>query len=614
VVRALLIALVALAVAAPGASAHATLEASTPERGAALDAQPRQVEFRFNEPVEGSFGALRVYDAKGGRVDNGKVGHPGGAGKRIAVGLKAGLADGAYTATYRVVSADGHPIAGGIVFNVGEGGTAPAESVSDLLAGTKAGPVTGTAFGVVRAAGYLAIAIALGAMIFVALVWGPAFRTAGTAAAAAPFARRARRLMVGATVLGAGATASGIVLEGAIAAGTSFWGALNGTVIGDVLDTRWGSMWAVRLGAFLLLGAGLAATALRRAPAPVAVRASAMRPAMAIAGGGVGGSAQSGGPSSAGVAPARTLPSGPAAIAVLGIVGCALALTPALGGHARTQSPAALLVPADVVHVVGMSAWLGGLAFLLFAVPAATRALEPADRTRLLAAALARFSPLALVAVAALALTGVVQALFEVRTLDALTGTAFGRAVLVKAVLLAILIGLGAVNRQRVVPALRRLAAGGAAPGGAGRLLRRTLRAEVALLVVVLAVTGALTGYAPPTAESANKGPVSVSQRMGPLDLQVTVDPARVGPNAVHLYLFDAKSGAAFTGTKELRVEASLPAKRIGPLDVTFHRAGPGHYVADALVLSPGGDWRLQVSDRVSEFDEHTTTVKAPVR
>jgi putative copper export protein len=172
------------------------------------------------------------------------------------------------------------------------------------------------------------------------------------------------------------------------------------------------------------------------------------------------------------------------------IVGCVLALTPALGGHARTQSPAALLVPADVVHVVAMSAWLGGLAFLLFAVPAATRVLEPADRTRLLAAALSRFSQLALISVAALATTGVIQALVEVRHLDALTGTAFGRAVLIKAVLLAILIAIAAVNRRRAVPELERLAAAGAAPGDAGRLLRRTLRAEVALIVVVLAVTG----------------------------------------------------------------------------------------------------------------------------
>ena len=297
-----------------------------------------------------------------------------------------------------------------------------------------------------------------------------------------------------------------------------------------------------------------------------------------------------------------------------GIVGCALALTPALAGHAHTQSPVAVLVPADVIHVVAMSAWLGGLVYLLFAVPAATRTLDPAGRTRLLAATLQRFSPLALVSVLALAATGTIQALVEVRHLDALTSTAFGRAVLIKIVLLTILIGLGAVNRRRVVPTLRRLAAGGAAPGDAGRLLRRTLRTEVLLILVVLGVTGALTSYAPPIAASASTGPVNVSQRMGPLDLQMTVDPARTGPNQVHLYLLRATDGAPFTGTKELTVKATLPSRAIGPLALTMHRAGPGHYVADAVTLSPGGDWKLAVTDRVSDFDEYTATVKAAVR
>ena len=137
-VRALLVALVALAAAAAAASAHATLEASSPARGAAVDRQPGQVVFRFDEPVEGTFGAVRVFDAK------------------IAVGLRSGLARGAYTATYRVVSADGHPVSGGIVFNVGPAGAAPAESVADLLRGSKAGPQTAVAMGAARAAGYLA--------------------------------------------------------------------------------------------------------------------------------------------------------------------------------------------------------------------------------------------------------------------------------------------------------------------------------------------------------------------------------------------------------------------------------------------------------------------------
>jgi copper transport protein len=627
VVRALLIALAALAIAAPAASAHATLEGTTPARGAALGAEPKQVVFRFNEPVEGTFGAVRVYDAKGGRVDDNNVSHPGGAGEKIAVGLRSGLPDGAFTATYRVVSADGHPVSGGIVFNVGAAGAAPGESVSDLLAGAKAGPATAVAMGAAKAVGYLAIALALGGMIFLALVWGPALRAAGLpgANARAPFARRAGRLLAVATVLGAGATAAGIVLEGATAAGTSFWGALDGRIVRDVLQTDFGTMSAVRLGAWLLLGGGLAVAALRRVPAALSVPSPApagLRPAVAVAGAGgpsstaagVRGSARAGDPPLPDAPSARNLPGGPAAAIGLGIVGCALALTPALAGHAHTQSPVALLVPADVIHVVGMSAWLGGLAFLLVAVPAATRTLAPADRTRLLAATLQRFSPLALASVIALAATGTIQALIEVRSLDALTATAFGRAVLIKVGLLTILIGLGAVNRRRVVPALRRLAAGGAAPGDAGRLLRRTLRAEVALIAAVLAVTGALTGYAPPTAATTTSGPVSVTQRMGPLDLQLTMDPARVGPNAVHLYLFKAADGAPFTGTKELKVRATLPSRGIGPLDLTLHRAGPGHYVADAVALSPAGDWRLAVTDRVSDFDEYATTVKATVR
>jgi copper transport protein len=618
-VRALLVALAALAIAAPAASAHATLEGTMPARGAALKAQPKQVVFRFNEPVEGTFGAVRVFDASGKRVDDGRVTHPGGAGPKLAVGLRGKLPRGAYTATYRVISADGHPVSGGIVFDVGPAGAASGKSVADLLQGAKAGPQTAVAMSAVKALGYLAIALALGGMIFLALVWGPALRASGLQDANAPFVGRAGRLLAVAAGVGAASAAAGIVLEGATAAGTSFWGALDTRVVGEVLRTHFGTMWALRLGAWLVLGAGFAVTALRRAPLTLAVRSASpvvLRPAVAGAGGGISPAVgvRLSGPTAGAplhsASPVRNI----AGTIGFGIVGCALALTPALAGHASSQSPRAVLFPADVIHVVGMSAWLGGLAFLLLAVPAATRTLAPADRTRLLAATLQRFSPLALASVLALAATGTVQALIEVRHLDALTGTAFGRAVLIKSILLLLLIGLGAVNRQRAVPALRALAAGGAAPGDAGRLLRRTLRAEVALIVVVLAVTGVLTGYPPPAATAANTGPVSVTQRMGPLELQATVDPARIGPNQVHMYVFDAKTGAPFRGTKELTAKATLQSRGIGPLLLTLHRAGPGHYVADAVTLSPGGDWTLAVTDRVSDFDEYTTTVKATVR
>jgi copper transport protein len=391
-----------------------------------------------------------------------------------------------------------------------------------------------------------------------------------------------------AVVLGVLSGAAGIVLQGATASGTSFWSALDPSVVREVLGTRFGRIWGLRVLDWLVLGTVLAAGAARTIPV--------LRPAAVGADG---------------VAPAPF--PGAGVLAALAIPAAFLAITPALAGHATTQSPVVALFPLDVVHVLAMSVWIGGLVALLFVVPAATRRLEPPERTRLLGALLLRFSPLALGCVVALAATGALQALIDMGwSLSALTDTPFGRAVLIKVALLVALVGLGAVNRQRVVPGLRRLADGGAPPGAAGRLLRRTLRGEVALVVIVLGVTSALVSYAPPV--SAASGPVSRTTRMGPIELQTTVDPARVGANQMHVYLFDAKSGAAYTKTKELTVQAALPDKNIGALKVTMHQAGPGHYVADAFSLVPKGDWQLTVTDRVSDFDEYSGKVKVPVR
>jgi copper transport protein len=238
--------------------------------------------------------------------------------------------------------------------------------------------------------------------------------------------------------------------------------------------------------------------------------------------------------------------------------------------------------------------------------------LPGADRTRLLAGALLRFSPLALGCVAVLLVTGTVQAIEHVGSWDALLHTGFGRAVLAKIALIAALVAIGAVNRRRVIPRLRALAGEAAAPGPAGHLLRRTLRGEVALVLVVLGVTAALVSQPPPT--SLASGPFSGTTALGPLRLEATVDPARVGPNEIHLYLLDAKTGRPSTATKQLTVTLALPDQRIGPLPATARAAGPGHYVVDSLPLVPAGDWRLNVTSRVSEFDQYEGALEVPVR
>ncbi len=251
--RALAAALLVLALLPAVASAHATLQATVPERGAKLDAAPSEVVFRFDEAVEASFGALRVFDSRGQEVQTGEPFHPGGKGSEIATRLKPGLGDGTYTATYRVVSADGHPISSGFVFVVGEA-SAPTESLDQLLAGGGTGSVTTTALSVARAVQYAAIALGLGALIFFLYCW----RGSSTA-----FTRRLERILLAAAIAGLLSAVAALVLQGAVGQGGSFWAAAKPDVVGEVLGTRFGRAWGVGALAWIAVLVVLATRPLR---------------------------------------------------------------------------------------------------------------------------------------------------------------------------------------------------------------------------------------------------------------------------------------------------------------------------------------------------------------
>jgi copper transport protein len=609
---------------APAAGAHAQLLGTSPLSGAVVARQPQEVIFKFNQAVGGTLGAVRVYDARGDEVDNLDVSHPDGREHWMGVGLKQGLPDGTYTATYRVISADTHIVYGGVVFSIGHAGPAPKVTVAGLISRNESGRATKIAFGAIRALDYVSLALFIGGLAFLLLAWLPGLTAivgepraswgsrASWAAASRAFTARLRKLLLAAVALGLIVSVLGILLQGASAAGVSLWSSLKGTVIESTLESRFGEVWGARGIVWLALGGLLLATgARRRKAAPVGEL-----PAPAT-----DGAPAPDEPDLDGAPLSRTLACDlagePASsprwvLGLLGLGGACLAITPALSGHASVQGPTGVFFPADVVHVLGASVWVGGIACLLLALPAATRELARPDRSRLLLAVLARFSPLALASVIAIAITGVVQAYIDVRSVEALLHTTYGTLILIKVALLGALIGLGWVNRERVIPALRRIVQDDGSPGQTGALARRTMRGEIALMLTVLGVTAALVSYAPPI--DAASGPFATNTTLGPIELEMTVEPAKVGLNTAHLYLIDATDGAQYTGTKELVVTARLPAKGIGPLPLHPTLAGPGHYILSSAVLSPGGMWQIQITDRVSEFQEYARTVNVPIR
>ncbi len=571
----LTLALLAVAglVAAPAAFAHAQLLGTSPVSGSTLQSQPREVIFEFNQNVGGTFGAVRVYDAQGNEVDNLSVSHPQGNEHWMGVGLKPNLPDGTYTATYRVISADTHIVYGGLVFNLGHASASSKVTVAGLIGRNETGHVTKVAFGVVRALNYLTLALIAGGLAFLLVLWPRALAGSGAdgdgaAAADAAFKRRLARMLAFAVCAGILVSIAGVLLQGASAAGLSLWSSLKAQIVESTLESRFGWVWGVRAIVWVLLGLALL----------VRTRREHMRSAVDAA-----------------------LLAGTSY----------LLITPALAGHPSIESPVGVFFPSDVLHVTAACVWVGGIACLLLALPAATRTLEGGQRTSLLLATMGAFSPLALAAVLAVATTGVIQAYIDVRTLHGLLHTTYGALVIVKTVLLLALVGLGWINRGRVIPGLRRLVEQSQAAGGIGRMARRTLRSELALMGCVFGVTAALISYAPPIDTAS--GPFSANATLGPALLEMTVEPARVGLNTIHLYLIDAKTGTQFTATRELTVTARLPAKGIGPLPLHPIVAGPGHYVLNSAVLSPGGTWDIELVDRISEFEEFTRVVKVPI-
>jgi copper transport protein len=637
-----LITLAATLASAPAAWAHAQLLGTSPASGATVRVQPREVTFEFNQDVGGTLGAVRVYDAQGNEVDDLDVSHPDGNEHWMGVGLKPHLPDGAYTGTYRVISADTHIVYGGLVFNIGHAGAAPKFTVAGLIGKGESGEVTTVAFGVVRALNYLTLALMLGGLVFLFCAWLPGLAALAGAQsrwieASRAFASRLGRLLALAIVLGVLVSVLGVLLQGASAAGVSLWASLKSSILDNTLESRFGRVWGLRaidwlaLGALLLLARALGRDVVRTLGPSAQDTPSTATPDTPLASirDTPRASARDRPPADARDtprarvkdtpttsaaderAPSLTPPAPRAILALLAIGSVYLAITPALAGHASIESPVVAFFPSDVLHVLAASVWVGGIACLLLALPGATRRLEGGERSRLLLGTLARFSPVALGAVIAIAATGVIQAYIDVRGFHGLLHTTYGALIIVKVVLLSLLIGLGWINRERVIPALKRLAGDGQPPGGTGELARRATRGELALMLCVFGVTAALIGYAPPI--DAASGPFSVNTTLGPAALELTVEPARVGANTIHLYLIDAKTGAQFTATKELTATARLPAKGIGPLPLKATVAGPGHYILSSAVLSPGGTWEIEFVDRVSEFEQFSRTVKAPI-
>ncbi len=538
-------ALFALALVAPSSAlAHASLVSTTPDQGAVLDRSPGEVVLRFSEAVSTVAGSLRVYDSQVQRVDEGDVSKP--SSEEVAVSLPKRLPTDTYTVAWRVLSSDSHPIHGAFVFSVGKRSAGGSGVVDEVLAAEAGSPAVDLSLAVVRFIGLSLILLCVGGAAILAFV-------------ADPGEMRTRTLWIvlaGAAGVLAVDSLAWIGLTGAKAAGFGLDAVVRWAPARDVIEAGFGQALLLRA----LLALALAVVAI------LGARSRSERWTVPIV-----------------------------------FLASAIAVTPALVGHARVDG--SLAVAADAIHVVAAGVWVGGLLFLALLLVEAG-----GDRWSLAASVVPRFSTLAVVSVIALVAAGVVSGFLEVGSWDALWHTTYGQLLLVKVALLMPLLVLGAFNNRVSVPRLRSAAAG-------PRTRRRfvgSVAVELALMVVIVGVTAVLISEPPAKAQAViAAGPISREGKVGPYDFAITVDPARVGSNSIHLTLLDSTGQLA--AVDEIGLSATLPAVDVGPLRFEATPAGPGHVISRAE-FPLAGDWQLEIDVRKGEFDEWRAFVDIPIR
>jgi copper transport protein len=289
-----------------------------------------------------------------------------------------------------------------------------------------------------RCVDYFGMTLFAGGLFFLAFLWSSGAEQS-----------RTRKVVGVGWLLGLVGTIAGLGLQGTWAAQRPATDLFDWDLLGQVLDTQFGRVWFAKALLWLLAGIVLADLLQR---GRIAARSTAWR---------VGA----------------------------GVVTLGLLRTTGLTGHAVESTRPLLTQVADLVHLAGICAWIGGLAVLLFGVLSRR---DPGE----LAAVVPRYSRLAMISVFAVIVAGVVLAWQTVGSWDRLSTTDYGRTLVVKLLVLAVVLVIAQSSKSWVA---RRLDFAVVLRGDAAtvRPFVYSVAAETALVFVVLLAASLLVTASP---------------------------------------------------------------------------------------------------------------------
>ena len=274
--------------------------------------------------------------------------------------------------------------------------------------------------------------------------------------------------------------------------------------------------------------------------------------------------------------------------------GLVAALTATLVSHATALGNVKDMA-LDLVHVLSISAWSGGVVALLW-IYLRSQDAEP-DGARTLARTMWRFSLVALTSVAVLVTAGTLQAVDRLVLIQDLVETPYGLALLAKIALLLIILAVAAFNLLRY------------GPRGDRRALIRGTAIETALLAAVFVAAGALTAQAPPA--QATGAAFDQTQHVGGFRVELVVPTSLPGRNR---FVVRVQQGLTpVTGAEKVALRFTLVEHDMGETELIASPRAPGEYVAVGSPTAMFGTWKTQVIVRLPGKDDITALFVVPI-
>lgn len=291
-----------LASPASPASAHAAVISSNPAPGAVLPTAPSEVVITFSEVVTPVQAAISVIDPQGKKIATGPARE---VGDQMHIPVRTDVSQGTFLVSYRVISADGHPVGNGFTYSVGA--PSPGGAPKPINGGAT-DPVVATGVSVMQFLGFVGLILVIGPALVLLALWPRRLDR-----------RQPIRLAYAGLGLTAVATIGGLYLQAPYGAGSGIFD-VDSTDISYVLDSHFGEAFLVRLAVLVVIG-------------------FLLRPVLA----GRGGKAD---------------------YWLLGVLGLVGVLTWPLAGHPGATDVAPLTVVADTAHLISVGVWIGGLVML----------------------------------------------------------------------------------------------------------------------------------------------------------------------------------------------------------------------------------------------------------